>query len=123
MNLEIMGKIDADYNVSNTSDPEVKQRWFPLGIKLGYNITDKAKEFVQGMGRWKYVKPIYQALLDSDQKELAIQWYNEVADFYHPYVVDQLTTLLGIKSENEKPPAIVKRWNEKFLGKPTNSRS
>jgi leukotriene-A4 hydrolase len=46
MNLEIMGKIDADYNVSNTSDPEVKQRWFPLGIKLGYNITDKAKEFV-----------------------------------------------------------------------------
>jgi hypothetical protein len=40
------------------------------------------------MGRWKYVKPIYQALLDSDQSEVAHAWYNEVSDFYHPYVVE-----------------------------------
>jgi len=97
MNLEIMEKIDEDYKVTNTSDPEVKYKWFPLGIKLGYpDVTAPAKKFAQGMGRWKYVKPIYQALLDSDQEELALQWYNEVADFYHPYVVDQLTKLLNI---------------------------
>jgi leukotriene-A4 hydrolase len=67
MTTEIMTKIDADYNCTNTADPEVKQRWFPLGIKMNYTeVTPKAKEFVQGMGRWKYVKPIYQALLDSN---------------------------------------------------------
>jgi len=81
-----------------------------------------AKEFVQGMGRWKYVKPIYQALLDSDQRDMAIEWYNEVADFYHPYVVDQLTKLLGIQSD-EEPSNLVKRWNRKYLAKPLNSRA
>lgn len=69
------------------------------------------------MGRWKYVKPIYQALLDSNQKALAVQWYEEVADFYHPYVVEQLEALLGLSSVKQQP-ALVNRWNEKFLSGP-----
>ena len=67
MTTDIMKKIDDDYNVTQTSDPEVKERWFPLGIKLNYTaVTPVAKTFVQNIGRWKYVKPIYQALLDSN---------------------------------------------------------
>jgi len=36
MTYAIMTKIDADLNITNTTDPEVKQRWFPLAISLGY---------------------------------------------------------------------------------------
>jgi hypothetical protein len=45
-----------------------------------------------------------------------------VSDFYHPYVVEQLTKLLGISEETEvAQPALVKRWNDKFLGEPLNN--
>lgn len=89
--LEVYKKVDSDLNVTGSSDPEVKERWYPMGIKLNdTTITPLAKKFVQEMGRYKYVKPIFQALLDSNQKDLALTWFHEKEDFYHPYVIDQL---------------------------------
>jgi len=58
--LAILEKIDADYNLTNTLDPEVKQRWFPLGIELNYTaVVDPSYTFISSMGRMKYLKPIY----------------------------------------------------------------
>jgi hypothetical protein len=34
------------------------------------------------MGRNKYIKPIYQALQDSDQHDLGVKWNNDNIDFY-----------------------------------------
>lgn len=51
---------------------------------------DPCYEFISSMGRWKYVAPMYQALLDTDQSDLANQWFEANEDFYHPYVVLQL---------------------------------
>ena len=52
MNLEIIKKIDADLNVSYTEDPEVKNAWFPLGIRLGYDLCKtQAATFVSEQGR------------------------------------------------------------------------
>lgn len=91
VDLALIKKIDDDLNITSTLDPECKQRWYPLGIRKGYEpIKEKAHTFISSMGRMKYLKPIYQALLDSNQKPLAIQWFNENIDFYHPYAVDQL---------------------------------
>ena len=113
-----MKQIDADFNVTGAVDPEVRQRWYPLGIEKGYDdVMAPSKKFAQEMGRWKYVKPIYAALVDSDQKEMAIQWFQEKADFYHPYVVEQLKKLLKIE-DDEEPSALVERWNDKFLSGP-----
>lgn len=36
MNSAIMTQIDADYNCTNDKDPEVRQRWYPMGIYLEY---------------------------------------------------------------------------------------
>lgn len=33
----ILTKIDSDYNLTNTVDPECKMRWFPLGIRNFYS--------------------------------------------------------------------------------------
>jgi hypothetical protein len=71
-NSTLLVKIDADLNLTNTVDPECKQRWLPLGIRQGYApALEPAHTFVSIQGRLKYLKPIYQALLDSDQKDTA----------------------------------------------------
>lgn len=94
---EILAKIDADYNLTSTVDPECKQRWLPLALRKGYNAAlEPAHDFISSQGRLKYLKPIYLALLQSDQKDLAIQWFNENIDFYHPLAVSSLKKMLGL---------------------------
>lgn len=63
MNIPIMTDIDTYYNCTGTVDPEIKQRWFPLGIMLNYTaVMEPAHLFVSSMGRLKYLTPIYEAL-------------------------------------------------------------
>lgn len=96
-NLAIVKKVDEDLKITTTVDPECKQRWFPLGIMTNYtNVTEPAHEFISSMGRMKYLTPIYQALIDTNQTTEAVKWYNENVDFYHPYAVEMLAKLLGI---------------------------
>ena len=61
--IEIMARIDADLNITNTVDPECKNIWFPLGIDLGYDVVvEPAHTFISTQGRMKYLTPIYSAL-------------------------------------------------------------
>jgi leukotriene-A4 hydrolase len=88
--------------LTNTKDPECKQRWFPLGIKYGYTPTmEKAHEFISSQGRLKYLNPIYRSLIESGQKDLAIKWFKENEDFYHPLAVNSLSKLLGLDKEDK----------------------
>jgi len=85
MNIDILYKIDADLNISNTIQPEVKQRWYPLGIMNDYvPVFKPAKEFVQSVGRMKYLNPIYEAMCQNGYRDMAFQWYKEKESFYHP---------------------------------------
>lgn len=95
--VDIMTKIDNDLGVTNTLDPECKLAWYPLGLQKNYGpAKEAAHEFISSMGRMKYVSPMYQALLNSNQKEVAVQWFNENMNFYHPYLVGVLKKMLGI---------------------------
>ena len=58
--LEILEKVDVDYTLTGTVDPECKYKWFPLGIKKAYQpVFDQAHTFISSMGRLKYLTPIY----------------------------------------------------------------
>ena len=47
MTLEKLERVDNDLKISNTSDPEIKQSWFTLSIKLHYEaIFEKIVGFV-----------------------------------------------------------------------------
>jgi len=100
LTLDILKKVDADYNLTGTVDPECKQRWFPLCIKAGYApALEPAHTFVSTQGRMKYLNPIYRALLDTNQKDLAVKWFNESIDFYHPLAIASLKKLLGLEEQ------------------------
>ena len=100
--LPIVARIDADFGVTDDPNPEVKQRWLPLCLMLTYDPSyDAAHEFVSVQGRLKYLTPIYQALEDSNQHDLACQWFYENEDFYHPIAVSSLEATLGLDAKNE----------------------
>ena len=98
--VPVLQKIDSDLNVTETVDPDCKNVWYPLGIYLNYSaVLEPAHTFICSMGRMKYLTPIYTALLETGQRDLAIQWFNENLSFYHPYAIRDLSTLLGLSSD------------------------
>ena len=97
VNTAILTKIDADFNLSATVDPEIKQRWFPIGINKGYDpVTEPAHTFVTSQGRLKYLTPIYRELQDVGKRDTAVTWFTECKDFYHPLAISSLKKLLNI---------------------------
>jgi hypothetical protein len=83
MNIAIMGRIDNDLSITTTKDPEVKQRWYSMGLYLNYQpVYTPAQTWVSQMGRLKYIKPVYASLVDSGQTTLAEQWYDANYSFY-----------------------------------------
>jgi leukotriene-A4 hydrolase len=91
----ILTQIDADYDVTNDVNPEVKQRWYPLGLTLKYDpVYTPANTWISSMGRSKYLDPVYQALEDSGQHDLAVQWDDANKDFYHPVAQTSIEAIL-----------------------------
>ena len=91
--------IDADFSVTDDPNPEVKQRWLPLCLSLKYAPAyDPAHEFVSSQGRLKYLTPVYQSLEWTGQHDLAVQWFDENEDFYHPIAVSSLEATLHLDS-------------------------
>ena len=95
--IAILQKIDEDLDCTNEVDPEVKQKWFPIGLTLLYDpVYTPAETWISSMGRSKYLNPVYQALEDSGQHDLGVAWYEENADFYHPVAATSVRDILGI---------------------------
>lgn len=85
MNLNIIEKIDNDLHLTASLEPEVKAKWFVLGIQLRYiPVFTPARTFVWEQGRIKYVVPIYVALCENGYRQTAYDWYSEKIDFYSP---------------------------------------
>jgi len=95
MTIAIMQRIDADFNLTSSPDPELNQRWFPLAIELGYMPAfEPAHKWVSSQGRMKYINPVYKALLRHGYRGLAYQWFHENVKFYHPIAVSTLKKML-----------------------------
>ena len=104
-----MSQVDSDFSVTADPNPEVKQRWLPLGLSLKYNPAyDAAHEFVSSQGRLKYLTPQYQALESTGQHDLAVQWFDENEDFYHPIAVSSLEATLGLDSTDELRQSVLR---------------
>lgn len=81
----VLARIDADLDITSDSDPEVKAKWYPTCLYVGWLAAkDPAQTFVSATGRSKYINPIYISLVESGNQTTAETWNNENKDFYTP---------------------------------------
>jgi len=108
-----MARIDADLNCTNASNPEIGQRWFPLAIKLRYEVAyNMAHHFVSYQGRMKYILPVYTALVQNGRRDLAYQWFIDNQNFYHPIALAKVRSLVlsgGVSALSEKEQMLLAR--------------
>lgn len=78
--------LDSRYDFSLSDNAEYKAAWFEHCIREGYvePVRKPLSDFLQEVGRRKYLVPLYHALLTQGERRLAREIFDKARDGYHP---------------------------------------
>ena len=94
IDLNIIKKLDEDYDLSNILDPEIKTIWFQICILKKYNLgMAHANDFMVTNGRMKFLLPLYKAwnIIDHDT---AVGIYKTGSLIYHIMAKSRIEKIL-----------------------------
>lgn len=84
---EVLEKLDNQFHFSADANPGIKSDWFKLSIRNGYiGGRPEMEKYLIKIGRRWYVEGIYQALMDSSDKDnqaFAKATFAKAKDGYH----------------------------------------
>jgi leukotriene-A4 hydrolase len=96
LSADHMENLDRSFNLSNSRNAEIQAVWYELAIFNGYssNIQESISDFLIKVGRRKYLSPLYTALKETDQYELARSIYAKARPNYHSISQQTLDQML-----------------------------
>ena len=96
MDRKKMAQLDSLLHLTESDNAELLYRWFLLAIRSDYDrANDALKEFLGSVGRRKFVKPLYQALVQSRANyRRAGRIYRRARERYHPITQASVDKLL-----------------------------
>jgi leukotriene-A4 hydrolase len=95
-----MKMLDAQFLISATGNNEVLFAWLEQAIRKNYTPAyDELEKFLTSVGRRKFVAPLYEAMVDTRQIELAKTIYAKARPGYHAVTVGTVDELLKLSNE------------------------
>lgn len=93
---ESMAELDRRWSFTENGNSEILAQWLMMSIKAGYRPAGAALErFLVEVGRRKFVKPLFEALLKSPEgRERAAAIYDKARRGYHPITQAAIDALL-----------------------------
>jgi hypothetical protein len=84
--LDVCQALDAQYALTTSKNSEVLVSWLVLACESGYAaVLPRVEELLGEIGRMKYLKPIYQALVKRPEtSQLARDLFARFRASYHP---------------------------------------
>ncbi len=100
VDIQKLAALDQAYNLTNTGNSEIAAAWFQPAIRNGYApANSRIENFLVNVGRRKFLTPTYKALLDNDQREMAMGIYEKARPNYHAVSRETMDELLGYSEE------------------------
>jgi leukotriene-A4 hydrolase len=95
--ISLLEKLDQAFGFSESGNSELQVEWFLCCIPLAYPNAKAAMErFLSEIGRRKLVVPVYRALWQHlPSRPLALQWFIQYADNYHPITRNSVAAVLS----------------------------
>jgi hypothetical protein len=92
-----MAELDRAFRLSASSNAEITNQWLLMAIASGYEAAyPRLGEFLTSMGRRKFLKPLYEALVKTPAgKERALAIYRKARPTYHPIAVATVDKIVG----------------------------
>jgi leukotriene-A4 hydrolase len=95
---ERMKDLDGAFGFTNSGNSEILAAWFVTAINHDYHeVHTKLEEFLVNVGRRKFLTPLYGALVDAGEKELALDIYKKARPNYHSVSYNTIDEMLGWK--------------------------
>ncbi len=102
VDAKMLKELDEQYGITKTGNNEVLFAWLEQSILHQYQPAyPRLKSFLTSVGRRKFLTPLYRAMLETGQKDLAMSIYEEARPAYHSVATGTMDELLSW-SENEK---------------------
>ncbi|MCP1996880.1 M1 family metallopeptidase [Flavobacterium sp. HSC-61S13] len=81
---EDLALIDKRYHFTDSKNAEIQCAWYEKSFRLKYEkVNANAKAFLTQVGRRKFIEPLYLALKQTNQMDLARDIYKEARPNYH----------------------------------------
>eukprot|EP01017_Pseudomicrothorax_dubius_P003410 TRINITY_DN10482_c0_g1_i3.p1 TRINITY_DN10482_c0_g1~~TRINITY_DN10482_c0_g1_i3.p1 ORF type:complete len:102 (-),score=22.66 TRINITY_DN10482_c0_g1_i3:4-309(-) len=85
-------------DVLNGGNAEILAPWYRICISIDrQDVYPKIEVFLGKVGRMKFLKPIYAALVSKGKRDYAISIFRQYQDFYNPMAVKEIKKILGIQ--------------------------
>ena len=93
--LDRMKELDRAFAISQTNNNEVLFSWLMRSVKIKYtDAYPKLEEFLTTVGRRKFVAPLYEELVATNQMDLAKNIYSKARPSYHAVTTETIDKLL-----------------------------
>ncbi|MEM7655995.1 MAG: M1 family metallopeptidase [Bacteroidota bacterium] len=97
---EKLAELDSTFQFTQSTNSEVQCRWYLRSVQAKYEVAFPAmRDFLASVGRRKFLKPLYQALMDNGYEEMARSIYDEARASYHPISTGTIDEIVGWEAE------------------------
>ena len=99
--LERLDELNSLYKISSTGNNEVLFAWLEQAVLKGHLASyERLDTFLVHVGRRKFLTPLYKAMLDTDQRDMAVRIYKKARPNYHSVATGTMEELLQFKGIN-----------------------
>ncbi|RPG80862.1 MAG: M1 family peptidase [Crocinitomicaceae bacterium TMED114] len=93
---ERMSDLDATWSIGSTGNNEVLFAWMEQSVRSHYTPTyPRLESFLIEVGRRKFLTPLYRAMKETDQMDMALDIYGKARSGYHSVATGTMDELLG----------------------------
>jgi leukotriene-A4 hydrolase len=92
-----MAELDHAFVLTASGNSEITNQWLSIAIASGYEPAyPRLEEFLTSMGRRKFLKPLYEALVKTPEgKARALAIYRKARPTYHPIAAAMVDKIVG----------------------------
>jgi len=96
VSLEKLTELNEAYNISSTGNNEVLFAWLEQAIRKGHTDSyPRLETFLVEVGRRKFLTPLYRAMKETGQTDMAMNiYYNKARQNYHSVATATMDELL-----------------------------
>ncbi len=90
-----LAELDGAFQLTQSTNAEIQCAWYKRAVEAGYSEAYGAmEEFLIAVGRRKFLMPLYRAMKENGQGELACTIYAKARPNYHPISYNSVDELL-----------------------------
>lgn len=88
------------YGLNTSGNSEIVAIWLEKNIRMGRTklVMTQLEDFLTKVGRRKFLSPLYRALIESGNKDIAIAIFNKAGDNYHAIAFNSIAKMIGTKN-------------------------